>query len=41
MLDIQYDPELSRDRPSAKYTELLDQYITMHSSLNLISVKAY
>jgi hypothetical protein len=32
MLDIQYDPELNRDRPSAKYTELLDQYITMHSS---------
>ena len=32
MLDIQYDPELDRDRPSAKYTELLDQYIAMHSS---------
>ena len=32
MLDIQYDPELGRDRPSAKYTELLEQYITMHSS---------
>jgi len=32
MLDIQYDLELNRDRPSAKYTELLDEYIVMHAS---------
>lgn len=32
MLDIQYDLELNRDRPSTKYTELLDEYIVMHAS---------
>jgi len=32
MSSIPYDPELSRDNPSAKYKELLEEYIAMHQS---------